>query len=96
MADPLWLLLDADDTLWENNIFFEEAIADFTAYVDHSELTPAAIRAELDRIETLNIKKNGYGRENFIYNLVECYESLHEQPTVPEERHRLRGMTDRI
>ena len=56
MAEPLWLILDADDTLWENNIFFEEAVAEFTAYVDHSELTPAEVRAELDRIETLNIK----------------------------------------
>ena len=23
------LLIDADDTLWENNIYFERAIADF-------------------------------------------------------------------
>ena len=96
MAEPLWLLLDADDTLWENNIFFEEAIAEFTAYVDHSELTPAEVRAELDRIETLNIKKNGYGTENFTNNLVECYESLRERPAVPDERRLLHGMTDRI
>ena len=96
IAEPLWLLIDADDTLWESNIFFEEAIAEFTTYVDHSELTPAEVRAELDRIETRNGKKNGYGTENFINNLVQCYESLHDQPADPEDRHRLRGITDRI
>ena len=52
-AELLWLFLDADDTLWENNIFFEEAIAEFTAYGDHGDLTPVESRAELDKIETL-------------------------------------------
>ena len=53
MAEPLWLVLDADDTPWEKDIFFEESITEFTASVDHSELTPADGRAELDKIETL-------------------------------------------
>ena len=29
-SDPQTQLIDADDTLWENNIYFERAIADFT------------------------------------------------------------------
>src|SRR5229473_8673867 len=31
------LLIDADDTLWENNIYFERAIAKFISFLDHRE-----------------------------------------------------------
>src|SRR4051812_37882134 len=30
------LLIDADDTLWENNIYFEEATEEFIDYLDHT------------------------------------------------------------
>ena len=91
MANPLWLLLDADNTLWENNIFCEEAITEFTAYVDHSELTPAEVREELDRIETLNIKEDGYRSEDSTINIVERYEGLRKRPAATRER--LHGMS---
>jgi len=29
------LLIDADDTLWENNIYFERAIAGFISFLNH-------------------------------------------------------------
>ena len=38
---PQFLLIDADDTLWENNIYFERAFDEFVAFLDHSSLTPA-------------------------------------------------------
>lgn len=31
------LLIDADDTLWENNIYFERAIAGFIEYLNHDQ-----------------------------------------------------------
>ena len=34
------LLIDADDTLWENNIYFERAIANFISFLNHHEYTP--------------------------------------------------------
>src|SRR5262245_36031244 len=34
-AVPQNLLIDADDTLWENNIYFERAIADFISFLNH-------------------------------------------------------------
>ena len=34
------LLIDADDTLWENNIYFERAIANFISYLNHREYSP--------------------------------------------------------
>ncbi len=38
------LLIDADDTLWENNIYFERAIAAFISYLDHKEYTREEVR----------------------------------------------------
>ena len=29
------LMIDADDTLWENNIYFERAIASFISFLNH-------------------------------------------------------------
>ena len=43
------LLLDADDTLWENNIYFEQAIHAFISFLDHSQLNAAEVRAENER-----------------------------------------------
>ena len=34
------LLIDADDTLWENNVYFERAIAAYISYLDHLPHTP--------------------------------------------------------
>ena len=52
----------------------------FIAYVDHGELSPAAVRNELDRVEIRNIERNGYGSKNFTNNLIECYEHLRGWP----------------
>jgi putative hydrolase of the HAD superfamily len=73
------LIFDADDTLWENNIYFEEAFDQFCAYLAHSELTPPAIRSRLDEIEIENAKVHGYGARNFARNLRQCYQLLTEK-----------------
>jgi putative hydrolase of the HAD superfamily len=77
--ERLNLLIDADDTLWENNIYFEQAFDDFVAFLDHSTLTPVQIRAVLDEIEIVNNKLHGYGSANFARNLRECYLHLVER-----------------
>ena len=73
------LLIDADDTLWENNIYFEEAFDNFVDFLDHSSMTAVEIRAVLDEIEIANIKTHGYGALNFGRNLAQCYERLSER-----------------
>ena len=42
------LIIDADDTLWENNIYFEDAFDHFVAFLGHPTLTAADIREELN------------------------------------------------
>jgi putative hydrolase of the HAD superfamily len=75
----LHLIFDADDTLWENNIYFEEAFDSFCQYLSHSSMTPAQVRAVLDEIEMANAKINGYGSKNFALNLAACYRHLAER-----------------
>jgi len=50
------LLIDADDTLWENNIYFEDAFEEFVDYLKHSSMSAPEIRVVLDEIEVANIK----------------------------------------
>lgn len=73
------LVFDADDTLWENNIYFEEAFERFCDYLSHSSLTPAQVRKILDEIEIVNAKIHGYGSRNFARNLAQCYRHLSER-----------------
>jgi len=65
----LSLLIDADDTLWENNIYFERAFDAFCDFLDHSALSPPQVREILNEIELVNSKIHGYGSLNFGRNL---------------------------
>lgn len=70
------LIFDADDTLWENNIYFEQAFDDFCEFLNHSSMTSPEVRAALDEIEIANNKIHGYGALNFGRNLSHCYRKL--------------------
>ncbi len=79
-----WLLLDADDTLWENNIYFERAIDEFMAFVDHPHYTHAEVRDVLNRIERANAAVHGYGSVSFGRNLREAFCRLASDRATPE------------
>jgi putative hydrolase of the HAD superfamily len=78
------LLIDADDTLWENNIYFERAIARFISFLDHREYTPQQVREKLNEVERENILKHGYGLHSFAHALMETFERLSLAPVTPE------------
>ena len=88
MKFELWI--DADDTLWENCIYFERAFADFADYLDHSSLSAVEVRSILDEIEQVNNRAHGYGAANFARNLEECFERLSERGVTAEDRRRIR------
>ncbi len=92
----LILWIDADDTLWDNSVYFEETIAEFIDYLDHPALSAEAVRGHLDAIEIENIKTRGYGTDNFTQNLEQCFAELRGQPCTPCERQRIYGMTERV
>lgn len=91
-----FLLVDADDTLWENNIYFEEAFEQFVDYLEHSSLGAAEIRGVLDEIELANSKVHGYGSVNFGLNLQQCYARLSEREIRGEDLERVKGFALRI
>jgi putative hydrolase of the HAD superfamily len=92
----LTLIFDGDDTLWENNVYFERAIDDFIAYLDHSTLAPAEVRAVLDEIERANVGMHGYGALSFGRSLRECYEHLHQRHLDETELATVMGFAERI
>ena len=91
-----FLIIDADDTLWENNIYFERAFEEFAGFLDHSSLAPAEIRAVLDEIEMANNKIHGYGSLNFGRNLKQCYQHLVERDIEPGDLDTVMSFAERI
>jgi putative hydrolase of the HAD superfamily len=91
-----YLMIDADDTLWENNIYFERAFDEFVQYLDHSTLSAPEIRAVLDEIESANAKIHGYGSLNFGRNLRQCYQHLAEREVGEEDLRAVMAFAERI
>jgi putative hydrolase of the HAD superfamily len=89
IREPQELIFDADDTLWENNIYFEEAFDNFCNYLAHSKLTPAQVREVMDEIEMANSKIHGYGSKSFARNLKDCFQHLAERHIAEEELKRV-------
>jgi len=61
------LMIDADDTLWENNVFFENLIEDFISLVEPCGYARAYIRHILNETERKNIRQYGYVPETLAY-----------------------------
>jgi putative hydrolase of the HAD superfamily len=86
------LLIDGDDTLWENNIYFEEAIAAFVTFLAHSTLSTEEIRQVLDEAE----RHVGYGSANFARSLEHTYRHLVEREVTPEDIARVHQLATEI
>jgi putative hydrolase of the HAD superfamily len=78
------LLIDADDTLWENNIYFERAIARFISFLNHHEFSPEQVRGVLNDVERECIVTHGYGLHSFAHALGQTFERLSPNPVTPE------------
>ncbi len=70
------LLIDADDTLWENNIYFERVIDRFVEHLNHPHLAHAEVRAVINEVESVNARVHGYGTASFTRNLREVFARL--------------------
>ena len=90
------LLIDADDTLWENNIYFEQAIESFIDYLAHSSLSREQVREVLDEIELANSSVSGYGSKSFSLSLHQCYEHLAERDISDDDLATVLGFGDQI
>ncbi len=90
------LLIDADDTLWENNVYFERAIARFISFLNHHEFSPEQVREVLNDVERECIVKHGYGLHSFAHALVDTFERLSPTPVTPELHAQVMSFTNII
>jgi putative hydrolase of the HAD superfamily len=78
------ILIDADDTLWENNVYFERAIVRFISFLNHHEFSPEQVREVLNDVERECIVQHGYGLHSFAHALLDTFERLSAQPVTPQ------------
>jgi putative hydrolase of the HAD superfamily len=90
------LLIDADDTLWANNVYFERAIANFISFLNHQEFTPKEVREVLNEVERECIVKHGYGLHSFAHALVDTFERLAVDPIDPAVHEIINGFAHEI
>jgi putative hydrolase of the HAD superfamily len=91
-----FLLIDGDDTLWENNVYFEQAIEAFIDYLAHASMSRDQVRAALDEVERMNVVIHGYGSASFTKNLRQTYERLAERDLQPHDIEHVVQLGERI
>jgi putative hydrolase of the HAD superfamily len=96
ISTPQNLLIDADDTLWENNIYFERAIARFISFLNHHEFSSEQVREVLNDVERECIVKHGYGLHSFAHALVDTFGRLSVEPVTPELHAQINGFAHTI
>jgi putative hydrolase of the HAD superfamily len=74
------LLCDADDTLWENNVYFLEALVAFLDLVESKGGVRLWAEKTLRDVEAVRTKSHGYGSRNFAGSLVETWRRLFGPP----------------
>jgi len=93
---PQTLLIDADDTLWANNIYFERAITRFISFLNHQEYTREQVRLVLNEVERECIVTHGYGLHSFAHALTRTFERLAVEPLTPALRETIHGFAHTI
>jgi putative hydrolase of the HAD superfamily len=84
-------MIDADDTLWENNVFFEKLIEDFITLTEPCGYTRSYIRHILNETERKNIRQYGYGVRSFGRSLEETYLKLADKMVRRETLAQIHG-----
>src|SRR5690348_5332907 len=72
----LTLLINADNTLWESNVFFENTLERFFSLVEPFGYARAYARHILNETERQNIQQHGYGVRSFARSLEQSYMKL--------------------
>src|SRR3979490_434486 len=90
------LLIDADDTLWENNVYFEQTIEEFLTLQEPFGYQRDYARHILNETERRNIRQHGYGVRSFGRSLEDTYMkmagTLAEKATVEGIHHRVKEL----
>jgi putative hydrolase of the HAD superfamily len=79
------LIVDADDTLWENNIYYEQCIAAFVELMVAQGFGREEAERTVEAVERERIPQVGYAPEEFAHSLVISYQRLCESHARPIE-----------
>jgi len=74
------LIFDADDTLWENNIYFLRAIEEFLDLIAPLAPDRSGVLQVLSEVEKELIPQGGYGTRNFLRALLETFHRFYSGP----------------
>ncbi len=74
------LLIDADDTLWENNIYYERVVREAQSLLQPFGVDPRDFRLHLNEKEGRHILIHGYGTLNFKRSFVEAFADFLPSP----------------
>lgn len=86
------LLIDADDTLWENNRRFKRTTEAFVQLLAPLGYQADTVREQVNRTEAENIRRRGYGMMSFLNTLEEVYLKLAGQRAAPADREEIRRL----
>jgi putative hydrolase of the HAD superfamily len=81
------LIVDADDTLWENNVYYEQCTAAFARLMAEQGFGQAEAAQTADAVERERVPIVGYAPEEFARSLVVAYQRLcekHSRPVLDE------------
>ena len=70
------IIFDADDTLWENNIYYLKAANDFYNLAEKQGVNRSQVEKAFDELEIKVVKELGYGSFNFIFILKELFKQF--------------------
>ena len=90
------LIIDADDTLWENNTFYESATDHFLELVEARGGGKGPARRRLTAVERKNVPLYGYGSQCYARSLRETLESLAGGPATDSEMKVIDSLADRV
>ena len=77
------LIVDADDTLWENNIYYEQCVAGFAELMVAQGFGLHEAERTLEAVERERIPLVGYAPEEFVRSLTIAYRRLCERHGRP-------------
>lgn len=73
------LIVDADDTLWETEVYYQQCIAEFGELMATLDFCQEEAERAVDEVERERVPLTGYGPLQFAENMVIAYECLCER-----------------
>ncbi len=90
------IIFDADDTLWENNIYYVQATTDFIDLIESGGFDRFEIQQAFDDLELKVVEERGYGSHNFVYILEELFRFYTQKSKVALDAKKLEFITRRF